>query len=90
MNLLACQGGSYSEKNKKMNACRMAEGKSVSSYIEKFREIRDQLHDARDKISNEQMVHITLNGFSNDYEMFVSSVAERENIPSFENLYMIF
>lgn len=87
MNLRACQGGSYS---KKMNACRIAQRESVSSYIGKVKEIRDQLHDAGDKISNEKMVPIIFNGFSNDYEMFVSSVASRETIPSFENLYGIF
>jgi hypothetical protein len=37
-----------------------------------------------------EMVPITLNGFSNDYEMFTSSVSSREIVPSFENLYEIF
>ena len=73
-----------------MNVCRMAEGESVSSYIHKVKEIKDQLHDAGYKISNEKMVHITLNGFSKDYEVSINSFAGKENIPSFENLYMIF
>jgi hypothetical protein len=62
----------------------------VSSYLDRVKEIQDQRHDAGDKISNEKMVPITLNGFSNDYETFVNNVAGRENVPSFENLYEIF
>jgi hypothetical protein len=33
---------------------------------------------------------ITLNGFSNDYEIFVSIVAGRAMMPSFEKLYDVF
>jgi len=73
---------------KKLNVSRMAEGESVSSYIDKIKEIREPLHDVRDKISNKGMIPITLNGFSNDYaQMFVNNVTSRETIPSFENLY---
>jgi hypothetical protein len=73
-----------------LNVSRMAKGESVFSYIEKIKEIRESLHDVGDKISNERMVPITLNGFSNDYEMFVNNVSSRETIPSFDNLYKIF
>jgi hypothetical protein len=66
------------------------EGESVSSYLDRIKEIWGQLHDVGDTISNEEMVAIALNGFSNDYEMFVSSVAGRETVPSFEKLYDIF
>jgi hypothetical protein len=73
----------------KLNACRMAEGESVYSYLDRAKEIgvscmmRDQLHDAGDKISNEEIVPIALNVFSNDYEMFFSSVACKEILPTF-------
>lgn len=36
------------------------------------------------------MVPIILNGFYNDYEIFMSSVVARENVPSFGNMYDIF
>jgi hypothetical protein len=75
---------------RKLNTYNMDEGESISYYLDRIKEIHDQLHDACDRISNKEMVPITLNGFSNYYEMFVNIVAGRETVPSFEKLYDIF
>jgi len=74
----------------KLNTCMIVEGESVSSYFERIKEIRGKLHDVGDTISNEELVAIALNGFSNDYEMFVNIIAGRETMPSLEKLYEIF
>jgi hypothetical protein len=75
---------------RKLNTYNMDEGESISYYLDRIKEIHDQLHDACDRISNKEMVPITLSGFSNYYEMFVNIVAGRETVPSFEKFYDIF
>jgi len=55
-----------------------------------MKEIHDQLHDATDTISNEEILPIALKGFSINYEMFVSNVVCRETMLSLEKLYDIF
>jgi hypothetical protein len=61
---------------RKLNTCRMDEGESISSYLDRIKEIQSQLNDVGDTISNEELVAIALNGFSNEYKMFVSSIAD--------------
>jgi hypothetical protein len=74
----------------KLNMYMMVEGESIYFDLDRIKEIWDQLHYASDTISNEEMVPIALNGFSIDYGMFVSNVASREIVPSFEMLHDIF
>ena len=64
----------------------MEVNKSVSEFLSKVKELRDKLANVGEQVSSNDLVIVTLNGMVSDYHVFITSLAARENTPSFENL----
>jgi hypothetical protein len=48
--------------------------------------MEDKLGDIGEKVSNIDLVTISLNGILEDYQMFITGLAAREKDPTFEEL----
>ena len=48
--------------------------------------MKDKLGDKGEKVSNTDLVTISLNGMLEDYQMFITDLAAREKAPTFEEL----
>jgi len=65
----------------------MTKSDSVTSYIIKVAQIRDQLAAVGEKVANTKWVNMALNGFLVSWEPFVKGICARENLPKFERLW---
>ena len=59
---------------------------SVSSFLGCIIEVKDNLVNIGETISNTDLVTITLNGMLEDYHMLITGLAAREKPPTFEEL----
>jgi hypothetical protein len=66
---------------------KMDNSKSVSSYLMKVSQIRDQLAAIGDVISDKEIVTTTLNGFPTSWIPFVQGVCARSKLPKFDKLW---
>jgi hypothetical protein len=71
----------------KLRSTQMSRSDSVTSYLMKITQIRDQLAAVGEKVVNAELVNTTLNGFSKPWEPFVKGICARENLPTFERLW---
>ena len=62
---------------------------SVSSFLGRIKEVKDNLVNIGEIVSNTDLVTITLNGMLEDYHMFITGLAAREKPPTFEELTCI-
>jgi hypothetical protein len=67
----------------------MEENESVSTFVSRIKELKDKLGDIGESVSSTDLVTITLNGMSEDYQMFITGLAAREKAPTFEELTSI-
>jgi hypothetical protein len=58
----------------------------VSNFLGRIKDMEDKLGDIGEKVSNIDLVTISLNGMLGDYQMFITSFAAREKAPIFEEL----
>ena len=58
----------------------------VSTFLEQIKDMKDKLGDIGEKMSNIDLVTIALNGMLEDYQMFITGLAARENVPTFKEL----
>ena len=77
---------SFNENNKmvlreKLKSVHMSKGESMESYLSRITQVRDELPAIGEVISGSEMVHITLNGVSQQWTVFVQTIIGRENIP---------
>lgn len=64
----------------------MGENESIIAYISRITELRDKLGDIREKVLNTDLVTITLNGMTDDYQMLMTRLIAREKAPTFEEM----
>jgi len=51
--------------------------------------MKDKLGDIGEKVSNTDLITISLNGMLEDYQIFITGLATREKYPTFEELTCI-
>jgi hypothetical protein len=66
---------------------KMENSKSISSYLMRDSQIRDQLATIGDVISDKELVTKTLNGFPTFWIPFVQGVCARSKLPKFDKLW---
>jgi hypothetical protein len=71
----------------KLRSVEMTRSDTVTSYLMKVTQIRDQLAAVGEKVEDKELVNMALNGFSPQWETFVKGVCARENLPSWERLW---
>lgn len=71
---------------KKILSIKMEENESVSSFLSRIKEVKDKLSDIGRTVENDDLVTITMNGMTDDYQMFITGLNAREKPPSFEEL----
>jgi hypothetical protein len=90
-----CPVGLYQSKNinmkmilhNKLRSVEMTRSDTVTNYLMKVTQIRDQLAVVGEKVEDKELVNMALNGFSPQWETFVQGVCARENLPSWERLW---
>lgn len=73
----------------KILSIRMEENESVFAFISQIKELRNKLGGTGEKVSNTDLITITLNGMTKDYQMFIIGLSAREKDPTFEELTWI-
>jgi hypothetical protein len=71
----------------KLRAIEMISSDSITNYLMKVMQIRDQLVAFREKIEYVELVNMALNGFLASWEPSVKGICARENLPNFERLW---
>jgi hypothetical protein len=66
---------------------KMENSESVTSYLMRVSQIRDQLAAIGDVISDKDLVTTTLNGFPTFWIPFVQGVCARSKLPKFDKLW---
>lgn len=75
---------------KKILSIKMEENDFVSSFISRIKEVKDKLADIGKTMANDDLVTITMNGMTDDYQMFITGLNVREKPPGFKEINMIF
>ena len=70
----------------KLFVMRMEENESAAGFIARVKDLKDRLGDIGEKVSNSDLVTITLNGMKDEYQMFIIGLAARDKAPTFEEL----
>ena len=70
----------------KLFAMKMEENESAAGFIARVKDLKDRLGDIGEKVSDSDLVTITLNGMTDEYQMFITGLAAREKAPTFEEL----
>jgi hypothetical protein len=71
----------------KLRSTKMAKGELVVTYLTKFTRIRDELAVVGEKVDETELVRTALNGFTEQWEVFVRGVVARENLLDWERLW---
>ena len=71
---------------KKILSIKMEENESVSSFLSRIKEVKHKLSDIGQTVENDDLATITMNGMTDDYQMFITGLNAREKPPSFEEL----
>jgi hypothetical protein len=71
----------------KLHDTKMCKEESVSSYLTRVAQVKDELAAIGEVISDSELVRIALNGFTKDWEVFVKCVVGREHLPDWSRLW---
>jgi hypothetical protein len=66
---------------------KMKDDDSITSYFVRISQLRDQLQDIEEIISEKELVNIVLNGLPKTWDAFVASMNTRKEYPTFEELW---
>ena len=66
---------------KKILSIKMEENESIYSFISRIKEVKDKLSDIGQTMENDDLVTITMNGMTDDYQMFITGLNAREKAP---------
>jgi putative lipoic acid-binding regulatory protein len=66
---------------------KMNDEDNITSYFVRISQLRDQLQDIEEIISEEELVNIVLNGIPKKWDAFVASMNTRKEYPTFEELW---
>ena len=64
----------------------MHKGETVQSFFIRITEIKDQLRNAQEIIPDRELVMTALSALPSSWDMFITSINNRERIPSFDEL----
>eukprot|EP00253_Pinus_taeda_P003783 PITA_03783 len=73
----------------KLFALKMDENESVGAFMARVKDLRDKLGAIREKVSYSDLVTLTLNRMTDEYQTFISGLSAREKAPSFDDLTTI-
>jgi hypothetical protein len=65
----------------KLHDTKMGKEESVSSYLTRVAEVKDELIAVGEVTTDSELVRIALNGFTKEWEVFVKCVVGREHLP---------
>jgi hypothetical protein len=65
----------------KLHDTKMGKEESVSSYLARVAQVKDELAAVGEVISDSELVRIALKGFTKEWEVFVKCVVGREHLP---------
>jgi hypothetical protein len=65
----------------KLHDTKMGKEESVSSYLTRVTQVKDELAIVGEVTSDSKLVRIALNGFTKDWEVFMKCVVGREHLP---------
>jgi hypothetical protein len=71
----------------KLRGTKMEKTDTVTSFLTRFSQIRDELAAVGEIVDPSELVWTTLNGFSKPWESFVRGIVAREHMPSWERLW---
>jgi hypothetical protein len=74
----------------KLSATHMSKTDTVTSYLMKIAELRDQIAAVGDTVEDDELVWISLNGFSPPWHNFVQIICGQEKLLDFEQLWDAF
>ena len=73
----------------KLFALRMGENESVGGFMARVKDLKDQLGAIGEKVSDSDLVTLTLNKMADEYQTFISVLSAREKAPLFDELTVI-
>jgi len=73
----------------KILSLKMEENETVASFIARIKDLKKKLSDIGETVADTDLVTITMNGVTDDYQMFITGINAREKIPKFEELTRI-
>ena len=71
----------------KLHSIKMSRTDTVTAYLTKLTQIRDELGAVGEKVEDSELVRTALKGFSKPWESFVRGIVARENLPNWERLW---
>jgi hypothetical protein len=71
----------------KLHDTKMGKEESVSSYLTRVAQVKDELVVVGEVITDSELVRIALNGFTKEWEVFVKCVVGREHLPDWSRLW---
>jgi hypothetical protein len=66
---------------------KMNDDYNITSYLVRMSQLRDQLQDIEEIISEKELVNIVLNGLPKTWDAFSTSMNTRKEYPTFEELW---
>jgi hypothetical protein len=72
---------------KKLRSIQMLKSKSVTSYLGRFTQTRDELAAVEEIVDPDVLVRIALNNFSKPWGSFVRGIMAKEAMPSWQRLW---
>eukprot|EP00253_Pinus_taeda_P007785 PITA_07785 len=73
----------------KLFALKMGENESVGGFMGRVKDLKDQFGAIGEKVSDSDLVTLTLNRMTDEYQTFISALSAREKAPSFDELTAI-
>eukprot|EP00253_Pinus_taeda_P034354 PITA_34354 len=67
----------------------MDENDSVGGFMARVKDLKDKLGAIGEKVSDSDLVTLTVNRMTDEYQTFISGLSAREKAPSFDDLTMI-
>jgi hypothetical protein len=71
----------------KLHDTKMGKEESVSSYLTRVAQVKNELTVVGEVISDSELVRIALNGFTKEWEVFIKCVVGREHLPDWSRLW---
>jgi hypothetical protein len=71
----------------KLRSIKMGKDESMTTYLTKITQVRDELGAVGEKVEDSEMVRQALNGVVVPWAVFVQSIIARENLPKWDRLW---
>lgn len=73
----------------KILSLNMEENEIVVAFIERIKDLKKKLEDIGHTVEDTDLITNTMNGVTNDYQIFITRINAREKIPKFEEMTRI-